>query len=118
MLRLLQVYLKNDHEGVWGSYHVLAKPTIFMADSWNESEHDAAEAHRKGARIGFYNELGNADWSNGDCKRRNGMDPSTVRACGVGAVNVVKPTMTHTFATNDPPKLWNFMKGLLTVRCG
>ena len=42
----------------FGEYHVPVKNTIFLPDRRNENEHCAADVFRKGARIGFMNEVG------------------------------------------------------------
>ena len=58
------------------------KSNIFLPDRRNENDHSAADVIRKGARIGFMNEVGVIPWSNALFKNKNSSDPTTIRACG------------------------------------
>lgn len=51
--------------GLFGSYYVTVKQTVFMASKRNENDHSAAEVHRRGARICFCNEVCTEAFSNG-----------------------------------------------------
>ena len=97
---------------VWGSYHVPVKTSVFLPYARNENEHNAAEVLKKGVKIGFSNEVGCLVWSNGEYKKKNSTDPSVARACGSADTDVVVPTLSHIFATNDLPKFQTATKGV------
>ena len=103
--------LEKIFMAVWGGYHVPVKPTVFMPDTRNENEHSSADVFRRGARIGFSNEVGSLPSSNGVFKNKNSSDPLIVRSCGANDTDVAKPTLTHVFATNDRPQMLAPTKG-------
>ena len=72
--RVLSIFNCNStarHMSLMGTYYVPVKSTVFFPDTRNENEHTAADQFRKGARIGFANEVGVMAWSNANFKNRN-----------------------------------------------
>jgi hypothetical protein len=96
---------------IFGDYYVPVKANIFLENRRNENEHSAADAFRKGARVGFANEVGTTPWANSEFKNRNSTDPSTVRGCGSRLTERQKQLMTFMFGTNDPPVFEKTPKG-------
>ena len=45
-----------------GEYYVPVKKKVFLPETRNENEHSAADAFRKGVRVGFINEVGTVPW--------------------------------------------------------
>jgi hypothetical protein len=95
----------------WGTYHVSVKVNIFLPDRRNENEHSSADVFRKGARVGFINEVGNIAWSNAAYKNRNSTDPFVVRGCGSGVTERVEQTITFVIGCNDQPEFEQPTKG-------
>lgn len=90
-------------QSTMGDYHVPVRSTVFQTDRRSEHEHNAADAARIGARIGFGNEVQGVPWSNAIFKNKNSSDPMLVRGCGVTDSKRAQPTLTFFFACNDPP---------------
>ena len=65
-----------------GAYFVPVKPTVFHNDTRNENEHTAADLHRKGARLLWFNETTSTPWSNAVFKNKNSSDPVVCIAWG------------------------------------
>ncbi len=112
---------------VWAVYFCPVKDDAFSPRIKNENEPSAVDLFRRGGRIGFANEVGAAVWSKSILKDRNSMDPATVHGFGSAvAKNIIYiyiyiyyfflvyilQTVTHIFATNDPPCLEQPSTGL------